>query len=138
MKNVRRIKFGLMVQDLSLCLTNKAYTKEMKRLGAEDQKINIDGVCTRLVKPNMYNRYVIGVHIGTNSNILSIKALLVHELNHLVTNHMNEFNFSCDEYRASLLQFVYADTITFVDDFFLKMSRKKTLRSSNYEKNRSN
>lgn len=131
-KKVLKIRFGLTEQKLIICLTKKAYSKEMKKLGCIDS-VNAGGVTTNMHIPGKHNLYIVGM----NENILKdndmsdyervsqYKALLVHELNHVVTYHMNYFRFDCDEYRSTLLQYLYIDTIRFVDHFLEDLGEKK-------------
>lgn len=122
-KKVLELKFGLTQQSLTLCLTNKAYRKTFKKITGSAENMTAGGICTVLSMPGKHDRYIIGLNaedilcdLDYNS-ISQYKGLLVHELNHLVTYHMNYFNFKCDEYRSTLLQYLYNDTIRFVDHY---------------------
>ena len=125
-KKVLRIKFGLSKQRLSVCLTKNSYTKEMKKL-AHIENDTFEHACTTTIFGEGIDddRYVIGLNTDIdNYSILQIEALLVHELNHVVTRHMVFHSFNCDEYRSTLLQQLYIDIKPFLDNYLNKRINK--------------
>ncbi len=126
-KKVLRISIPMGNQDVSICLSRKAFAKEMLKLGAnkQDTSIGKHGCCMAFEKIGKDDRYVIGIDADIKKyTVLGIKALVVHELNHLVTYHMDYFGFRCDEYRSTLLQQLYIDVIPFLDNH-IDLSGKK-------------
>jgi hypothetical protein len=124
-KKVLRITFGLSKQRLSLCLTKNSYTKEMKKLASIDNDTFQHACTTTIFGEDIEDdRYVMGLNTDVaNYTTLQIEALLVHELNHVVTRHMDFHSFNCDEYRSTLLQQLYIDTKPFLDNY---LSKKRT------------
>ena len=119
-KKILRLKIPMGNQDVSVCLTRKAFAKEMLKLGASESNTTMGkhGCCMAFEKAGEDDRYVIGLDADIEKyTTLGIKALLVHELSHLVTYHMEFFGFRCDEYRATLTQQLYIDIIPFLDNF---------------------
>ena len=53
-----------------------------------------------------------------------IKALLVHELSHAVTDIMRFHGFDCDEFRSYLLGYIYEQSVGLIDDELYRCIKK--------------
>lgn len=121
-QSLKRLEFGLTKQRVSICFNKDSYSKEMKDLAYLDNDTFHHACCTTIFGEGIEDdRYVIGINADIKLySVLQIEALLIHELNHLVTKHMIFHSFTCDEYRSTLLQQLYIDIKPYLDNYLNK------------------
>ncbi len=79
---------------------------------------------TLILTNNSKHDIVIGVI--KLKNIYQLKAIIVHELSHAVTEIMKNIGSECDEVRSYMLQRFYEDIMPVLDEELLnKLERKK-------------
>jgi len=102
---------------ITFCYGAKAYSKYMKKQFGLNEYIEHGGFTTIATNNNEY-RIVIG--IKEFGDIYKLKALLVHELSHTVSELMKEYGFVCDEFRSYTLQWLYQEIMPFLDKILLE------------------
>jgi len=114
-KNTLTIEFPLTQTNVTFCYGKKAYEKYMSKNDDPDGEIRLDAI-TSTITNNITGEFVIVIGCLKIKNIYTLKALLVHEMSHAVTEWMNYFGFNCDEVRSYALQYLYTEIITFLDN----------------------
>lgn len=110
-----RLDHQLTSTPISICYGEKAYKKLMSRdYNLFDESISKSAVTTILTN-NKTGQYSIVVGINKCDDVYQLKALIVHELSHVVTELMSEFGFTCDEFRSYMLQWLYQEIMLFID-----------------------
>ena len=99
---------------IDICYGYEKYKKVMRSKYGIADSLDSDGTCTILSKKDEPLSIVIGVR--KVDNIHSLKGMLVHELNHAVTAIMDKYEFSCDEFRSYTLQWLYQETMSWLDN----------------------
>jgi len=107
---------------ITFCYGSKAYSKYIKLEFGLKEQIEWCGCSTELTENNKY-----GIVIGIKKyrDIYALKALLVHELSHTVSQLMEYYNFKCDEFRSYTLQWLYQEIMPSLDERLLKDSVKR-------------
>jgi len=108
--------------NITFCYGAKAYSKYMKKQHGLIEHIE-KGAITTILTDNT-GKYCIVVGIKKLENISVLKALIVHELSHVVTELMIEYNFKCDEFRSYTLQWLYLEIMTSLDLIILKDDKR--------------
>lgn len=122
MKNVLTIEHQLTQIPITFCLTDKSYSKYlMKEHNIKDCHIEFGGCCTTLTM-DRDNKLHIVIGIKYIENVYSLKAMLVHELNHATTKLMNFSMIEDDEYRSYTLQWLYLEIVPFLDKSLNRIS----------------
>ena len=117
MKNVLNLQLQLTQTNISFCYGEKAYSKFMKKEHMLGYELENAGVTQTLVKSN--GNFCIVVGVKTQENIYDLKGIIVHELSHTISEWMLHFGIDCDETRSYSLQFLYIETMTFLDDILM-------------------
>lgn len=120
MKNVLELEFQLTKTKIVFCYGNKAYNKYIQLQFGIEERIAWSGCSIELTNKDIY-QIVIGVK--KYKDIYALKALLVHELNHTVSQLMEYFGFDCDEFRSYTLQLLYQEIIPFLDNILNKKEK---------------
>lgn len=111
-KNTISIIMQLTGTKITFCYGHKAYHKYVKKNLKAIEYINEGGVCTSWKGKD----FQIVVGVKKNKDIYALKALIVHELSHAVTQYFNEYGFKCDEQRSYTLQYLYQNIMPFIDE----------------------
>jgi len=114
-KNTLTIELQLTETNVTFCYGKKAYKKYMLKNNYPNGEIRLDAV-TSIVTNNITGDFVIVIGCLKIENIYTLKALLVHEMSHAVTEWMHYFGFNCDEVRSYTLQYLYTEIITLLDN----------------------
>jgi len=114
MKNTLSLELQLTNTNVTFCYGKKAYEKYMSKNNYPNGEIRLDAT-TSIVTNNITGEFVIVIGCLKIENIYTLKALLVHEMSHAVTEWMNYFGFECDEVRSYTLQHLYLEIISFLD-----------------------
>jgi hypothetical protein len=116
------INLNLTDTNVFICFNSNAYSKVYNSLVGDYEDLHTDGVTTEIMNTRTKKiSYIIGLQCDFDTyDLINTKALLVHELSHLVTMHMKVFNFNCDEFRSVLLQHLYLETIPALDNYYDK------------------
>lgn len=83
--------------------SKKRYKKYTKKHNI-NQVMETSGMTTVITR---YDNISFILSICKFDNIYAAKALIVHEISHIVTEIMAYFNFNCDETRSYLIQYIY-------------------------------
>lgn len=121
-KNTLEIIYQLTGTKIVFCYGAKAYRKYIKENFGIDSKIVWCGCSAELTNKE---KYEIVVGVRKYKDIYALKALIVHELNHTVTQLMEYFNFNCDELRSYTLQYLYQEIMPLLDDILREDYNKK-------------
>ena len=114
-KKVLELNHQLTNTKIVFCYGQKSYKKYInKEFGIKDRIVS-DAITT-IISHSATGDLVIVVGVKKHINIYSLKALIVHELSHVVTELMKEFKFDCDEFRSYTIQWLYLEIIYFVDN----------------------
>jgi len=114
MKNILTIEHQLTQIPITFCYNEKTFKKYCKKiLKAKNHFMDSGGVCETWETDGKVS-YVVGMK--AIDDIYSYKALLVHELNHVVTNLMKFSKIEDDEYRSYTLQWLYLEIMPFLDN----------------------
>lgn len=116
-KNTISIIFQITGTRITFCYGAKAYTEYIKENFGVDSKIEWCGCSTELTNKE---KYEIVVGVRKYKDIYALKGLIVHELNHTVSQLMEYFNFNCDELRSYTLQHLYQEIMPFIDEIVIK------------------
>jgi len=113
MKKVLTLTHQATGSEISFCYGEKAYIKHLKKYYGQDMQMESDATTCVLEHNSLGFSIVIGVK--EFKNIYELKALIVHELSHTVSELMTHYAFSCDEFRSYTLQWLYVEIIPFLD-----------------------
>lgn len=113
MKNVLELTHQITTTDITFCYGEKAYKKYLSKVYNCTEYIKYEGVTT--IVTNAEGSFSIVIGVKQLDNIYTLKGLIVHELNHAVTELMNHYGFSCDEKRSYTLQWLYEAIMPFID-----------------------
>ncbi len=122
------INLNLTDTDVFICFSNNAYRKVFNHLVGNYEDMHADGLTTE-IKNSRTDKisYIIGLQCDFDRyDLLNTKALLVHELSHMITMYMRDFNFDCDEFRSVLLQHLYIESISALDKYYDKKNKPVT------------
>ena len=119
MKNTIELIHQATTTKITFCYGAKAYSKYMKKQYGVIEHIEQGGVTT-IVTNNNTGKYGIVVGVKEFEDIYVLKALLVHELSHTVSELMKEYGFVCDEFRSYTLQWLYQEIMPYLDERLLK------------------
>ena len=111
MNNVLKMEFQLTQARIVFCYGTKAYSKYIRKRFGVDEKIEWSGCSLEFV-----DGYEIVVGVRKYKDIYALRALIVHELSHAVSQLMEYYNFNCDELTSYTLQWLYKDTMIFIDE----------------------
>ena len=107
---------------ITFCYSAKAHREYMKEQFSQDDELYCGGRCNIVTKGSEFR---LVVSIRKNKDVYALKALMVHELSHCVTELMNEYNFDCDEFRSYTLQWLYQEIMPSLDARLQKDYKKK-------------
>jgi len=113
MKNKLKIQLQTIPSNVIFTIGKKAHDKVLKKLGIGDT-LETSGVTYSLLLKDEVHTVLIAVSV--KADILSEKALIVHEISHAVTHIMDEHGFRCDEFRSYLCQYLYIDIMKFYEE----------------------
>lgn len=103
------------------CPTREAHKKYLDKnhdwMSEQEKTFNTHAVTT-VINEDDFMTLVVG--IDKIEDIYEAKGLIVHELNHVVSNVLVKMNVMCDETRAYFLQSLYIKTMKFYDNFLEK------------------
>ena len=122
MKNTIELIHQITATKITFCYGAKAYSKYMQKQFGLSEQIERGAVTTIVENSNTY-RLVVG--IKEFKDIYQLKALIVHELSHTVSELMKRYGFVCDEFRSYTLQWLYQEIIPSLDAKLLKDSIKR-------------
>ena len=106
---------------ITFCYGEEAYKKYLEKKYKTKEDLLTDAQTTILIRDNKLS-IVIVICDNKIINIYEQKALIVHELNHAVTELMDHFSFNCDEFRSYTLQWLYLEFMPFFDKLLTKES----------------
>jgi hypothetical protein len=117
--NTLTIELDMLHEEVIFCYGNEAYNQVIKNMTGEDHHhIVKDGVSSTFTK-GRENKYVIGcIKKPDNISLLNYKGLIVHEISHCVTSIITDTGIDNDEFRSTILQYLYCKIINFVDNKF--------------------
>ena len=119
MKNILVLEYQLTQTQITFCYGHKTYKKVLKSMyKLPKETIQCDGTCTSIENKVGKVEYVIG--IKKFENIYELKALLVHEISHCVSQIMSDFGLEDDEVRSYSLQWLYSNIIPYLDNLIKK------------------
>jgi len=119
MKNTIELIHQATTTKITFCYGAKAYSKYLKKKYGVIGHIEQGGVTT-IVTNNNTGKYNIVVGVKKLEDIYPLKALLVHELSHAVSELMKEYGFVCEEFRSYTLQWLYQEIMPFLDKILLE------------------
>jgi len=108
---------------ITFCYGEKAYAKYIEKHYGLIGKIKSDAV-TSIFKSNIDGKQSIVVGAKEREDIYELRALIVHELSHTVSELMDEYGFKCDEFRSYTLQWLYMEIMPALDAKLLKDNAK--------------
>lgn len=117
MKKIKKIKIAMLGTNLILTYGRQNYTKYFKDTYGIDKTFEKGGVNTTLEGEDLNGKIIFENVIGLteSDDILGVKGMLVHELNHTVTSIMKQYDIEDDEFRSYLLQYLYLKSVKFLD-----------------------
>jgi len=123
--NVLEIDLQTTATRVAFCYGSKAYRKYMEeQFGLElESEITASG-CTQVVTNNNTGAFRLVIGVKKIKDIYELKGLVVHELNHVVTEWFNHFGFNCDELRSYTLQYLYQEIMVSLDKKLEKKASK--------------
>ena len=86
------------------------YCKKNLKLNLEQYEMTLDAITLEVVQNNEH-RVVLAIKKMLNHSVYEKKALIVHEITHVVNFIMKHFNLVCEEFQAYLTQFLYQEII---------------------------
>lgn len=107
------INLQLTNTDIVFCYGQKVYRKYMQRNRYDDGVFSLDAVTSVVTSSSEYFKIVIGTR--KSKDIRGLKALVVHEISHAVTQWMGYYGFNCDEVRSYTLQYLYIEIMQHLD-----------------------
>ena len=119
MKNTLELMHQATTVKIAFCYGRKTYIKYMKNKYGCNEDIT-QGAVTTIVTNNITGNFAIVIGVRKKLDIYPLKALLVHELSHTVSELMKEYGFKCDEFRSYTLQWLYQEIMPFLDEILLK------------------
>ena len=122
MKNTIELIHQATTTKIAFCYGAKAYSKYIKAQFGIKEQIEWCGCSTELTNSD---KYEIVIGIKKYKDVYALKALLVHELSHTVSQLMEYYNFECDEFRSYTLQWLYQEIMPALDARLLKDSIKR-------------
>lgn len=109
------ISLDIVPVPIYLTLSIKGYNKAMELYNG-DNILSTPGRTNIISLDGVLKTIVTYIDLNTDKySIVDIKGLLVHELNHIVTEVFNTYGFSCDETRSYMLQALYVKVVTIID-----------------------
>ena len=114
MSKVKELTHQATGTKITFCYGEKVYTKYVKKEFDYYEEIKADGVTTTFIN-NKTDEFAIVVGVKKFKDIYALKGLVVHELSHVVSLLMKEFDFDCDEFRSYTLQWLYLEVMVFLD-----------------------
>jgi len=120
MKNTITSELQLTQTKITFCYGKKAYRKHIKKEHSLDIKLENSGVTQPLIKSN--GSFTVAIGVKEREDVYILKAIIVHEISHAVTEWMDYYGFKCDETRSYTIQFLYMEFMQFLDEI---LSRRK-------------
>lgn len=121
--NVLEIDLQTTATRVAFCYGSKAYRKYMEEQFGLESEITASGH-TQVVTNNNTGAFRLVIGVKKIKDIYELKGLVVHELNHVVTEWFNHFGFNCDELRSYTLQYLYQEIMVSLDKKLEKKASK--------------
>jgi len=116
MKNRIIIKFDIFKTDIYFCYTAESYEKTLDKFNPGfNNPLAASGRCTELIPDGKSHKIIIGIDSANSQSIQSLKSTIVHEISHAVDYICDKYGFTCTEFRAYTLQYLYLNIIDYVD-----------------------
>lgn len=113
MLDVMNVNLDIFQTKLTVCFNKDSFDNTLKSMYGSEKEFG-SGITLTLEKDNLVE-YMIG--IKDNSDIRSVKSLIVHEITHVVSNILNVTGIEDDETRAYLTQYIYVVVIKAYDKY---------------------
>ena len=103
------------VDTVTLCISEKEYNKQCKKLGYDYNLEGNDGICTLFVRAGKRSECVIGIkNIG--DKLENLLPLITHEIVHAADFIMEEDGINDMEFRAYVVQDMLAKSILYLQE----------------------
>ena len=103
------------VDTVTLCINEKEYNKQCKKLGYDYSLEGNDGICTLFVRAGKCSECVIGIKT-IDGKVENILPLIAHEIVHAVDFIMEEDGIKDMEFRAYAVQDMLAKSILYLQE----------------------